>query len=70
MIRIMNNILFTAPELYNLREQLRNLKQKQDQQTLLLFVTIYEAWSYNPASVLSLCLLAGLYQHATDLVHQ
>lgn len=70
MIRTMNMILLTAPELYNLREQLRNLKQRQGAETSKLFVTIYDAWSHSPASILSLCLLAGLYQHATDLVYQ
>ena len=35
-----------------------------------LFQTLYPAWSHNPVALLSMCLLAQAYEHASDLVLQ
>ncbi|KAJ1818426.1 hypothetical protein LPJ56_003844 [Coemansia sp. RSA 2599] len=34
-----------------------------------LFVSLFRAWSYNPAACLTLCLLSQHYEIAADLVH-
>lgn len=58
-----NNILLTSPELQGLRKSLRNfdLSEKNDWS---LFSTLFQCWSYNVPSALSLCLLTSNYELA------
>lgn len=43
---------------------------KQPSEGAALFQTIYPAWSHNPVSLLSLCLLTQAFEHAAELVVQ
>ena len=43
---------------------------KQPSEGASLFQTIYPAWSHNPVSLLSLCLLTQAFEHAAELVVQ
>jgi vacuole morphology and inheritance protein 14 len=65
MIQILNLILLTSTELYEVREMLKSLATKQ---SCDLFVTLYKSWSHNAVALFSLCLLAQVYEHAARLV--
>ncbi|KAE9597534.1 putative vacuole morphology and inheritance protein [Lupinus albus] len=66
MVQALNLILLTSPELSEIRELLKqslvNTAGKD------LYVTLYASWCHSPMAVLSLCLLAQTYQHASDVV--
>lgn len=59
----LNNILLTAPELADLRRKLKNLDlyKNEDWQ---LFQSLFQSWSHNAPSALSLCLLTSNYELA------
>jgi vacuole morphology and inheritance protein 14 len=79
MVRTLNLILLTAPEVYDLRVALKSITsfeanafakedeaEKLNQSTvdaLELFTTLYRAWCHSAASAFSLCLLSRLFQH-------
>ncbi|CCH46137.1 Vacuole morphology and inheritance protein 14 [Wickerhamomyces ciferrii] len=65
MIQILNNNLITAPELAELRKQLRDLGDKGDWE---LFSTLFKAWSHNAPAALALCLLAQAYELAYSVL--
>jgi len=65
MVQTLNLILLTSQEAMELRMML-----KQPSEGAPLFVTIYPAWSHNPVSLLSLCLLTQAFEHAAELVMQ
>jgi vacuole morphology and inheritance protein 14 len=64
MVQNLSTILITAPELYEVRKRLKNLKDN-----FTLFVVLYRSWCHNPVASLALCLLAQMYEHAANLVH-
>lgn len=66
MIQTLNLILLTSSELSELRMSLK--KMLSDSSSKEVFVALYKSWSHNPAATFSLCLLAQLYQHASDLI--
>lgn len=59
----MNNILLTSPELQGLRKSLRNFDLYKSEDWAL-FSTLFQSWSYNVPSALSLCLLTSNYELA------
>ncbi|KAJ8330518.1 hypothetical protein O5D80_001496 [Batrachochytrium dendrobatidis] len=65
MVQNLNLILVTSPELSELRRRLKNLDSKDGS---ALFATLYRSWCHNAVAVLSLCLLAQAYEHASHLV--
>lgn len=58
-----NNILLTMPELLGLRRDLRNFDLSKNDDWAL-FSTLFQCWSYNVPSALSLCLLTSNYELA------
>lgn len=65
MIKILNCILFTASELHELRNLLKDFKTDE---SCNIFCKLYKSWSYNTVATISLCLLTKNYQHAHSLV--
>jgi len=65
MVQSLNFILLTSRELFEVRENLKNLKKKDN---LDLFVILYRSWCHNPCATLSLCLLACVYEQGTLLI--
>uniref|UniRef100_A0AC35UAD0 Protein VAC14 homolog n=1 Tax=Rhabditophanes sp. KR3021 TaxID=114890 RepID=A0AC35UAD0_9BILA len=65
MVQMLNLILNTTIECFELRGQLRHLATEE---SVDLFLSIYKCWAHQPISVLGLCLLSQNYKHAADLV--
>ncbi|XP_055700126.1 protein VAC14 homolog [Phlebotomus papatasi] len=65
MVRTLNTILLTASELFDLRNSLKDIRNKK---SATLFECLYKCWAHCPVSTLSLCLLAQCYQHVSALV--
>ena len=68
MVQQLNLILLTTPEAIELRLLLKQSTSNAEGATL--FQTLYPAWSHNPVALLSMCLLAQLHEHASELVLQ
>ncbi|XP_028785293.1 protein VAC14 homolog [Neltuma alba] len=66
MVQALNLILLTSLELSELRDLLK--------QSLInpagkdLYVSLYASWCHSPMAIISLCLLAQTYQHATAVI--
>ncbi|KAL5466838.1 hypothetical protein EMCRGX_G030989 [Ephydatia muelleri] len=65
MVQVLNMILFTSAELYELRTQLKDLHSTED---WCLFKTLYQCWCHNPVTTLALCLLSQNYEHSSHLI--
>ncbi|CAB3250954.1 unnamed protein product [Arctia plantaginis] len=65
MVDVLNTILLTSAELYDLRLQLRNFNKPA---THSLFVSLYQCWCHSPVSLLALCLLTHNYSHCNALI--
>lgn len=65
MIQNLNIILITSPELADFRRRLKNHDSKDGQQ---LFTSLYRSWCHNAVAAFSLCLLAQVYEHASNLL--
>ena len=61
----LNYILFVAPELHAVRQQLKTMLSKGSQD---LFVLLYKAWCPSAISTVALCILAQQYEHASALL--
>eukprot|EP00808_Paulinella_micropora_P024222 g32424.t1 len=68
MVQTLNLILFTSPELYMLRNAVKNSLATPKGRDL--FGCLYKTWCHNPVATFSLCLFAQAYQLATALVYQ
>jgi len=66
MVETLNLILLTYQEAIELRDILKQSIRHAD--GCALFQTLYPAWSHNPVALLSMCLIAQAYEHASDLV--
>lgn len=66
MVQILNLILLTSSELYDVRNSLKNMLNSGS--NTQLFTTLYRSWSHNPTALFSLCLLGQIYEHATALI--
>ena len=64
-VHMLNKILLTNSELYQLRVQLRDLKTDE---SCSLFCCLYKTWCHSPVATVSLCLLTKNYKHACDLI--
>uniref|UniRef100_A0A2H1WA29 SFRICE_028411 n=1 Tax=Spodoptera frugiperda TaxID=7108 RepID=A0A2H1WA29_SPOFR len=65
MVDILNTILLTSAELYDLRLQLRHFDKPATRE---LFVSLYACWCHSPVSLLALCLLTHNYHHCNTLI--
>ncbi|KAG5608419.1 hypothetical protein H5410_019700 [Solanum commersonii] len=66
MVQALNLILLTSPELSDLREDLKQSLVKDAGRDLLL--SLYASWCHSPMAMISLCLLAQSYQHASSVI--
>ncbi|KAM6973512.1 protein VAC14 homolog [Aplochiton taeniatus] len=67
MVQTLNTILLTSAELFQLRNQLKDL---HTQESCDLFCCLYRSWCHNPVATVSLCFLTQNYQHAYDLIQK
>lgn len=67
MVQTLNAILLTSAELFQLRNQLKDLRS---QESCALFCCLYRSWCHNPVATVSLCFLTQNYQHAYDLIQK
>lgn len=65
MVRVLNAILLTSPELYELRSELKDIETNQSAKKL--FLVLYRSWAHCPVSILALCLLGRRYLHVAQL---
>ncbi|CAH1112011.1 unnamed protein product [Psylliodes chrysocephalus] len=65
MVEHLNMILLTSSELYDMRN---NLKELLSEESKSLFICLYETWCHNPVATVSLCLLTQSYNHVCDLI--
>ncbi|XP_033115389.1 protein VAC14 homolog isoform X1 [Anneissia japonica] len=65
MVQTLNTILLTSTELFELRNQLKDLKTKE---ICSLFCCLYKTWCHNPVATVSLCFLTQNYKHACDII--
>ncbi|KAJ6666166.1 hypothetical protein lerEdw1_001070 [Lerista edwardsae] len=67
MVHTLNTILLTSSELFQLRNQLKDLKTPESRK---LFCCLYRSWCHNPVTTVSLCFLTQNYKHAYDLIQK
>ncbi|XP_069510917.1 protein VAC14 homolog isoform X2 [Ambystoma mexicanum] len=67
MVQTLNTILLTSSELFQLRNQLKDLKTPESRN---LFCCLYRSWCHNPVATVSLCFLTQNYKHAYDLIQK
>lgn len=67
MVQTLNTILLTSAELFQLRNQLKDLRT---QESCALFCCLYCSWCHNPVATVSLCFLTQNYRHAYDLIQK
>merc|ERR1719195_859331 len=65
MVETLSTILLTSSELFELRSKLKDLSASDSCQ---LFCCLYQTWCHSQVATLSLCLLAGCYSDAGDIV--
>ncbi|KAK1163577.1 hypothetical protein AOXY_G17101 [Acipenser oxyrinchus oxyrinchus] len=67
MVQTLNTILLTSAELFQLRNQLKDL---HTQESCALFCCLYRSWCHSPVATVSLCFLTQNYKHAYDLIQK
>ncbi|XP_066504721.1 protein VAC14 homolog [Hoplias malabaricus] len=67
MVQTLNTILLTSAELFQLRNQLKDLRTPE---SCTLFCCLYRSWCHNPVATVSLCFLTQNYHHAYDLIQK
>ncbi|KAF5442801.1 hypothetical protein F2P56_035421 [Juglans regia] len=67
MVQALNLILLTSSELSELRNLLKDSLVNPAGKNL--FVSLYASWCHSPMAIISLCLLAQTYQHASAVIH-
>eukprot|EP00090_Calanus_glacialis_P024131 TRINITY_DN37461_c0_g1_i1.p1 TRINITY_DN37461_c0_g1~~TRINITY_DN37461_c0_g1_i1.p1 ORF type:complete len:694 (-),score=252.55 TRINITY_DN37461_c0_g1_i1:136-2217(-) len=65
MVETLSTILLTSSELFELRTKLKELNSKD---SCHLFCCLYQTWCHSQIATVALCLLAGCYGHAGDLI--
>ncbi|KAJ4843721.1 PtdIns(3,5)P(2) sythesis regulation factor [Turnera subulata] len=66
MVQALNLILLTSSELAELRVLLKQSLVNPAGKDL--FVSLYASWCHSPMAIISLCLLAQTYQHASTVI--
>ncbi|VDM28338.1 unnamed protein product [Toxocara canis] len=64
MVAMLNGILLTATELFEMRDHLKAL---ENEEYVSLFECLYRSWAYQPIALLGLCILSQNYEHASQL---
>uniref|UniRef100_A0A0R3RH52 Protein VAC14 homolog n=1 Tax=Elaeophora elaphi TaxID=1147741 RepID=A0A0R3RH52_9BILA len=73
MVALLNGILLTSNELFELRKQLRTLESEASLfpafriACINLFESLYRTWAFQPIALLGLCVLSQNYEHASVL---
>ncbi|XP_061761061.1 protein VAC14 homolog [Nerophis ophidion] len=67
MVQTLNTILLTSAELFQLRNQLKDLRTAESG---ALFCCLYRSWCHNPVATVSLCFLTQNYRHAYALIQR
>ncbi|XP_019432672.1 PREDICTED: protein VAC14 homolog isoform X2 [Lupinus angustifolius] len=67
MVQALNLILLTSWELSEIRDLLKQSLVNPAGKDL--YVSLYASWCHSPMAILSLCLLAQTYQHASVVIH-
>lgn len=67
-VQALNLIVLTSPEAVEMRMLLKASVTRAEGATF--FQTLYPAWCHNPVALLSVCLFAQAYEHASELVCQ
>ncbi|PIK58698.1 hypothetical protein BSL78_04381 [Apostichopus japonicus] len=67
MVQLLNEILLTSSELFELRNQLKDLATEK---SCSLFCCLYKTWCHSPVATVSLCLLSHCHQHASHLINK
>lgn len=67
MVQTLNTILLTSAELFQLRNQLKDLRTAESR---TLFCCLYRSWCHNPVATVSLCFLTQNYKHAFELIQK
>ncbi|KAI7978919.1 hypothetical protein LOK49_Contig630G00001 [Camellia lanceoleosa] len=66
MVQALNLILLTSSELSELRDLLKQSLVNPAGKNL--FVSLYSSWCHSPMAIISLCLLAQAYPHASSII--
>nr|KJB78182.1 hypothetical protein B456_012G182400 [Gossypium raimondii] len=66
MVQALNLILLTSSELSEIRKLLKQSLANAAGKDL--FVALYASWSHSPMAIISLCLLAQMYPHASAVI--
>ncbi|KAK7843206.1 protein vac14 like protein [Quercus suber] len=66
MVQALNLILLTSSELSGLRNLLKHSLVNPSGKDL--FVSLYASWCHSPMAIISLCLLAQTYEHASAVI--
>ncbi|XP_075082941.1 protein VAC14 homolog isoform X2 [Nicotiana tabacum] len=66
MVQALNLILLTSTELSDLRDHLKGSLVNDAGRDL--FLSLYASWCHSPMAMISLCLLAQAYQHASSVI--
>ncbi|KRY10651.1 Protein VAC14 -like protein [Trichinella patagoniensis] len=69
VVQILNSIFLTAPELFSLRNKLKDMPVHDESNDRNLFSSLYLCWAHQPVALLALCLIARKYKHAANIVH-
>ncbi|XP_075215817.1 protein VAC14 homolog isoform X2 [Lycorma delicatula] len=65
MVEVLNTILLTSSELFELRTK---LKEFNTEESWKLFLCLYNSWCHNPVATIALCLLTQNYTHVCELI--
>ncbi|XP_022854555.1 protein VAC14 homolog [Olea europaea var. sylvestris] len=66
MVQALNLILLTSSELSGLRDLLK--QSLFNDAGKKLFLALYASWCHSAMAIISLCLLAQTYQHASSVI--
>ncbi|KZV19556.1 hypothetical protein F511_06418 [Dorcoceras hygrometricum] len=66
MVQALNLILLTSSELAAIRDLLKQSLSNDAGKSL--FLSLYASWCHSPMALISLCLLAQTYQHASSII--
>ncbi|KRZ68337.1 Protein VAC14 -like protein [Trichinella papuae] len=69
VVQILNSIFLTAPELFSLRNKLKDMPVHDESNDRNLFSSLYLCWAHQPVALLALCLISRKYKHAANIVH-
>lgn len=72
MVEILDMLLLTESDLAELRSELKSMnyiEESENRENIRLFETLYQTWTYNPVSTLTLCFLCQQYHLAYNIIY-